>query len=167
MASIAQDTINFVTADTSEVVAALDGSVSAGMDRVGSTSVRLSPRSSINGYRNRRWWIVVLGSGADRADGDVDPGLGRPAIKPVTIGVEHGAGPKALERLVDAGLALPPGWRKVQDHGKRGIVVEVPAGTEAAAIVDWLVSACWSLCAIDIDDHWNAVVNVPESSPGP
>ena len=83
--------------------------------------------------------------------------------RPVSIGVDHGVGPKALERLREAGLPLPAGWRKLQDNAKRGIVVEVPERVENRTVIDWLVSACWSLCGIDIDDHWSAVVNSPES----
>ncbi len=80
---------------------------------------------------------------------------------PAVVGVAHGAGPKALDRLRDAGLDLPAGWRKVQDHAKRGIVAEVAPGAGYAEVVAWLVSACWSLCPIEIDDHWLAEIHRP------
>lgn len=80
---------------------------------------------------------------------------------PAVVGVAHGAGPKALDQLRDAGLDLPEGWRKVQDHAKRGIVVEVAPGAGHADVAAWLVSACWSLCPIEIDDEWLAEIHRP------
>ncbi len=91
------------------------------------------------------------------------PGSSTPRVRPATIGIEHGVGPKALDQLREAGLPLPAGWRKVQDHAKRGIVVEIPESVGHAVVLRWLVDACWSLCGIEIDDHWSAVVNSPES----
>ena len=88
---------------------------------------------------------------------------GKSGKKPASavIGVAHGAGPKALGQLRDAGLDLPTGWRKVQDHAKRGIVAEVAPGAGYEGVVRWLVSACWSLCPIEIDDRWLAEVHRP------
>ena len=78
-----------------------------------------------------------------------------------TIGVEHGAGPKALDRLRDVGAPLPPGWRKVQDHAKHGIVVHPAAAAAHDEVLRWLLSACWALCPIAIEDHWLAEVHRP------
>ena len=75
--------------------------------------------------------------------------------------MEHGAGPKALDRLGEAGAPLPEGWRKVQDHAKYGIVVQPRPSTAHGEVLDWLLAACWSLCPIDIDDHWLAEVHRP------
>ena len=77
------------------------------------------------------------------------------------MGIEHGAGPKALDRLRDAGAPLPPRWRKVQDHAKNGIVAEPPPDADHDDVLRWLLAACWALCAIDIDDHWIAEVHRP------
>ena len=78
-----------------------------------------------------------------------------------TVGVEHGAGPKALDRLSDAGAPLPAGWRKVQDHAKNGIVVHPAPGASHDAVLRWLLSVSWALCPIDIEDHWIAEVHRP------
>lgn len=80
---------------------------------------------------------------------------------PIVVGVEHGAGPNALDRLREAGAPLPPGWRKVQDHAKRGIVAEPAPGASHSDVLRWLLKACWSLCGIDIDDRWMAEVHHP------
>ena len=78
-----------------------------------------------------------------------------------TVGVEHGAGPKALDRLRDAGAPLPAGWRKVQDHAKNGIVAQPAEGESHAEVLRWLLDVCWALCPIDIEDHWLAEVHRP------
>ncbi|RMH79374.1 MAG: hypothetical protein D6683_06190, partial [Actinomyces sp.] len=45
--------------------------------------------------------------------------------RPVVVGISHGTGPNALDRLAEAGVVLAPGWRRRQDHAKHGIVVEI------------------------------------------
>ena len=78
-----------------------------------------------------------------------------------TVGVEHGAGPKALDRLRDAGAPLPTGWRKVQDHAKHGIVVHPPLEAPHSEVLRWLLSVCWALCPIEIEDNWLAEIHRP------
>src|SRR5690606_5562271 len=56
----------------------------------------------------------------------------RPA--PASVGLEHPSGPKALEQLAELGIVPPAGWRKRQDHAKRGIVLEVPADEDPGRI---------------------------------
>ena len=75
--------------------------------------------------------------------------------KPGAVGVEHGAGPNALARLTEAGVPLPDGWRKLQDHAMRGIVVEPPPGTGCDEVISWLLTACRQLCIPDTHDHWS------------
>jgi hypothetical protein len=60
---------------------------------------------------------------------------------PAQIGLAHGTGPNALERLKDAGLSLPSGWQKKQDHAKNGIVAELPATVDHEAVIGWLLAA--------------------------
>ncbi len=80
---------------------------------------------------------------------------------PAVVGLEHGTGPKALQRLASAGVGLPEGWRKVQDHAKTGIVAQPHPSTPHAAVVDWLLDACERLCVIELDGHWMARVHMP------
>ena len=77
------------------------------------------------------------------------------------IGLEHGGGPRVLPRLVDAGIALPAGWRLRQDHGKRGIVCDVPADEAAHVIVAWIVAAARELAGVRLSGYWTAVVHFP------
>ena len=50
----------------------------------------------------------------------------RNGIEHVALGIEHGSGIKAVERLRERGVRLPEGWEVMQDHPKRGLVVAVP-----------------------------------------
>jgi hypothetical protein len=78
---------------------------------------------------------------------------------PATVGVEHGQGPRVLERLAADGIALPDGWRKLQDHAKRGLVVVPPAGTaepQLDSVLDWLLRAAGSLCPVPRTGEWRA-----------
>jgi hypothetical protein len=77
------------------------------------------------------------------------------------VGLEHGAGPRALSRLREAGVPLPDGWRMRQDHGRRGIVCDVPRDEQPDTIVRWIVDASTQLCEIVLTGWWTAVVNLP------
>jgi hypothetical protein len=85
---------------------------------------------------------------------------GRPG--PAEIGVAHGSGPRAVERLGDEGLALPPGWQKRQDHAKHGIVAEIPDGADPHVVIDWLVGAMTRLSMVlPAGEWWMAEVHRP------
>lgn len=75
---------------------------------------------------------------------------------PLSVGVEHGAGPRALEHLAEADHALPAGWRKLADHPRRGLVLTVPGDADPLALVDWLVHAAHVLCSIPLPAGWLA-----------
>ena len=78
------------------------------------------------------------------------------------VGLEHSAGPRGLQQLRDAGVVLPAGWRMRQDHGKRGIVCDVPRDESPTVIVRWILDASLQLCEIDLTGWWTAVINVPK-----
>ena len=78
------------------------------------------------------------------------------------VGLEHSAGPRALQQLRDAGIVLPAGWRMRQDHGKRGIVCDVPRDEAPATIVRWILAASLQLCEIDLTGWWTAVISLPK-----
>lgn len=76
---------------------------------------------------------------------------------PAQIGLAHGTGPNALDRLEDAGLALPGGWQKKQDHAKNGIVAELPAVASHEAVVGWLLAAITALSdRVSVGSDWIA-----------
>jgi hypothetical protein len=78
------------------------------------------------------------------------------------VGLEHSAGPRALVQLREAGVLLPAGWRMRQDHGKRGIVCEVPRDEAPTTIVRWILDASVQLCEIDLTGWWTAAINLPK-----
>ena len=70
------------------------------------------------------------------------------------LGVLHGTGPKAMERLVDGEVKPPMGWVAVQDHSKRGLLFSLPADAPASVIVDFAVTTMFvkapgSNCALE------------------
>lgn len=77
---------------------------------------------------------------------------------PTEVGIRHGAGPRAVARLVEAGHPVPERWVLRQDHSRRGIVLAVPPGEEHEATVDWLLRAATLLTAVPIGPDWRAAV---------
>jgi hypothetical protein len=89
------------------------------------------------------------------------PRANRRDTEGVTIGLLHPTGAKAAQRLREAGLPLPEGWRVRQDHARRGLVVLAPHGESESAIVGWTVQAGIRLCRKEMTGEWQAVVYLP------
>lgn len=88
-------------------------------------------------------WVPAHGGRRDADDVD-------------TIGVQHARGGRVLRVLAEAGLALPDGWRPVQDHPRRGVVAELPVGTAPADVLDWLLRVGRLLATLPITGEWRA-----------
>ena len=163
VASYSTETIAFDSADLSPVVREMEGLAARG-DGLGWINIgpglrddqidMLPPSPTALGR-----WFSGRGPAVPMATWTPPPGS--PAGAQPTVGVEHGAGPKALPRLADAGAPLPAGWRKVQDHAKHGIVAHPPVDASPAEVLRWLLDVCWALCPIDIEDRWLAEVHRP------
>jgi hypothetical protein len=82
----------------------------------------------------------------------------RGRVASATLGLQHGTGPRARERLAAEGVAVPDGWIVTQDHPRRGLVVEVPEGVDDATALAWLLRAASALCPVSFD-RWVAVVH--------
>ena len=80
------------------------------------------------------------------------------SVRATRIGLQHSSGPRVVARLGERGLALPEGWRVVQDHPRRGLVATVPAGADDAAALEWLVRAADALCEVPRTGRWRAEV---------
>lgn len=65
--------------------------------------------------------------------------------KPNQLGVQHRAGTKTRRTLVDAGIIAPDEAKLVQDHPRRGLVVEIPRGADTAAWSRWLLATMHEL----------------------
>ena len=68
-----------------------------------------------------------------------------------SAGVQHATGPKVVTRI-----EVPQGWRVVQDHPRRGLVVRVPADVEDLDVLQWLVAAGVRLCPVPTTGQWLA-----------
>jgi hypothetical protein len=87
----------------------------------------------------------------------------RQSRQPATAGIQHPEGPKAVPMLADRGAAVPAGWRVLQDHPKRGLVVAVPEGTDRAdldRVLSWLVAATGALCPWPRTGEWRALCHL-------
>jgi hypothetical protein len=78
---------------------------------------------------------------------------------PTQIGIQHGAGAKAVEVLRNLGEPVPEGWRVTQDHSRRGLVVLVPDSTSNEQVLDWLLRAGTALAAhLKLAGWWRAAI---------
>jgi hypothetical protein len=114
-------------------------------------SAEVPPSGGLLSLFTARGPAVPLGTWSAGAEGKRGPG--RPSI-----GVQHGSGPKAVARLADLGLALPPGGIKVQDHPRRGLVLTVPATSPHDEVLYWLLSAMHALSLAPLSGDWLAQV---------
>ncbi len=80
-------------------------------------------------------------------------------VKPTTVGLQHASGPRVAWRLRDLGCALPDGWRVTQDHPRRGLVAQVPAGSDNGEVIDWLLRAASLVCQVPATGRWTASVH--------
>lgn len=71
-----------------------------------------------------------------------------------SAGIQHGTGPKVVRRI-----DVPSGWRVVQDHPRRGLVVRVPEGTSTEDVVRWLLATGTQLCPLPLLGRWVAEIH--------
>jgi hypothetical protein len=75
-----------------------------------------------------------------------------------TLGIEHGSGPQALARLGEHDLGLRPGWLKVADHPRRGLVVTAPGDADPGDVLWWLLAASHALSTVPLSGAWRASI---------
>jgi hypothetical protein len=73
-----------------------------------------------------------------------------------TLGIQHGAGTRIAPHLRQAGVTAAPEWRVLQDHRRRGLVVEVPPDADTEVVLDWLMRAGQLLALVDTTGIWAA-----------
>lgn len=81
--------------------------------------------------------------------------------KPGQVGLEHPSGPRTVRTLREAGVNPPAGWRMRQDHGKRGIVFDVPAGSDPVEMLHWMLDSASYVAGVDLTGWWSAAINRP------
>jgi hypothetical protein len=80
------------------------------------------------------------------------------ATEPVSLGLQHAAGPKALVRLREQGHAPREGWRALSDHPRRGFVLLVPDDEDPDLALVWLLRAAELLAPFELPAAWHAGV---------
>lgn len=79
--------------------------------------------------------------------------------EPVSIGILHATGPKAVERLAEAGIEVPERWKVVADHPKRGLVAYVPIDVDNEEVLAWTCVAAKALTRIPLTGQWRAAIH--------
>lgn len=79
----------------------------------------------------------------------------------LTIGILHPRGVRAAPVLAEAGCAVDAGWRVVQDHPRRGLVVRVPAAVPVDVLLRWVLRAGEVLSVARLTGRWQATVHLP------
>ncbi|MGH9188260.1 MAG: hypothetical protein ACRD0U_21030 [Acidimicrobiales bacterium] len=83
----------------------------------------------------------------------------RKGVEYVSVGVQHAAGPKAVDRLADRGYPLPARTLVLADHPKRGLVVAFGVEERHEVVLGWLVGAAERLCDWPLRSPWLAIVH--------
>lgn len=145
------------------------GEVLSFMDRVeaeGEGWINLSPLPEEGTAPTRQRWLphlfdLLLDAGPDIPVCTWVPAKrARRGLEMASIGIQHPSGQRALNRLHQAGLDPPSGWRLVQDHPRRGLVLSAPAGADHRVIVEWLVRAGDFLALGPPAPSWLATVHL-------
>ena len=141
--------LSVVVAAMADIAAAADGWVNIGPALSNEQAAQIPTRSGLGAWFSSRGPTVAMGTWMPA------PATGR--AQAAQVGVEHGQGPDALKRLEQAGLVLPAGWLKRQDHAKHGVVVENDAEADLSLVVDWMVRAVTILTPdVAVSDHFIA-----------
>ena len=75
------------------------------------------------------------------------------------VGLQHGAGQRAVAQLAQHGIECPPDWVQLDDSPKRGMVFRVPDDQPIDDLVEWVLAAATALSQVRIREHWSAVTN--------
>jgi hypothetical protein len=155
------DTFEFSPPDTVRVARHLDDLI-----RAGQGWINLMP-----GFDEEEEQRTVAPSGLFGLFGNRQPPVTMCTLVParanrsdsegVTVGLLHPTGAKAVRRLAEAGVSLPPGWLVRQDHARRGLVARAAPGSAPVDIIAWSIRAGTALCRQEMTGQWQAVVYLP------
>jgi hypothetical protein len=87
------------------------------------------------------------------------PGRGTRDVQ--TVGVTHSVGARVRPGLAEVGLDVPEGWRLVQDHPRRGLIVAAPAGADHAEVLGWALYVTATVSSLPMTGRWRADVYQP------
>lgn len=89
----------------------------------------------------------------------IAPTDGRRGSRPAQLGMTHGVGTAVMRRLAAEGLEKPEGWKVVQDHVRRGLVLRLDDPLDVERVLTWALRAGALLCPIDTTGGWLAEVH--------
>lgn len=81
----------------------------------------------------------------------------RGGYEPTTVGVQHPSGRRLVTGKGALGLAIPDGWRVVQDHPWRGLVATVPDEADLDGVVGWLLATAEEATTLPLTGRWRAL----------
>lgn len=79
--------------------------------------------------------------------------------EPVSVGILHGTGSRAEDRLAAKDVEVPARWRVLTDHSKRGLVLWVPIDVDHADVLRWTCAASRALTRIPLTGRWRVTVH--------
>ena len=85
--------------------------------------------------------------------------LDRRRPEPVSVGILHGTGSGAIDRLGAKDVVVPDRWRVVNDHSKRGVVLWVPIDVPHVEVLRWTCAAARALTRIPLTGRWRVAVH--------
>jgi hypothetical protein len=152
--------VDFFRSDPTQLLAVLDELAAAGDGWVNLQAVEDDEEAPDAQPARAGLFSLVGGRGPRIPIGTWVPGeRGGRRRDPDSIGIQHAAGPKALRRLVAAGVTPPDGASLLSDHPKRGLVLALADGTSPALVLAWLFAACEVLSSDPLPDTWVAIVH--------
>ena len=101
--------------------------------------VAVPPTPGIFAIFSKRGPVVPLGTWTT-------PELTRRGVSVAQIGIQHGTAERAAVVLRPTDSAIPPDWKVVSDHPRRGLVVEPAGDATPLDIASWLLGALAELC---------------------
>lgn len=85
--------------------------------------------------------------------------LDRRRPEPVSVGILHGTGARAVDRLADKDIQVPERWKVVADHSKRGLVAWVPIDEPHDEVLAWTCRAATALTRVPLTAQWRVAVH--------
>lgn len=101
----------------------------------------------------------MSGRGSDLPFATIVAPLRERKVVPASLGIQHGAGPRADQALRAAGIGAPAVWTRRQDHPRRGLVYELDPDTAPGDVLRFVFAAVRHLCPVPLDGRWSAVTH--------
>jgi hypothetical protein len=79
----------------------------------------------------------------------------------LAVGLEHARGQRVVAELRELGIPEPAGWRRQQDHAKRGMVYLAPRHELPSVVLGWILAAETALTSVPIRGRWSAMIATP------